>query len=94
MYKEAKKYRLYLYVLDEDIFYWSDEEKTNWLISTTNFIYIDRVVSLLNERRYDRKINNLGRLTMCDILESIVNIALVQDTDCYIHFNDKVFEKE
>lgn len=94
MYTENKEYRLYLCVLDEDIFYWSDEEKANWLISTTNFDYIDKVVSLLNKRKYDRKINNLGHLTMGDILESIVDIALVQDTDCHIHFNGKVFEKE
>lgn len=94
MYTENKEYKIYLYVLDDDIFYWSDEEKANWLISTTNFNYIDKVVSLLNVRRYDRKINNLGHLTMDDILESIVDIALVQDTDCHIHFNGKVFNKD
>lgn len=94
MYTKNKEYKIYLYVLDDDIFYWSDEEKDGWLISTTNFVYIDKVVSLLNKRKYDKKINNLGHLTMGDILESIVNIALFQDTDCHIHFNDKVFEKE
>ena len=94
MYTENKEYRLYLCVLDEDIFYWSDEEKDNWLISTTNFDYIDKIVSLLNKRKYDRKINNLGRLTMGDILESVVDIALIQDTDCHILFNGKVFNKD
>ena len=94
MYTKNKEYKIYLYILDDDIFYWSDEEKANWLISTTNFNYIDRVVSLLNKRKYDRKINNLGHLTMGDILETIVTIAFAQDTDCHIQFNDKVSEKE
>ena len=86
MYTKNKEYRLYLYEQIDVCFYWSDEKKDKWIISTTNFDYIDAVTAKLNFlkselKRYKKHLSN-------DVLLSvIIDTALFQDKECNIVFN-------
>ena len=86
MYKENKEYRLYLYEQINVCFYWSDEKKPKWIISTTNFDYIDDVTAKLNFLKSELK-HYKKHLSNDVLLSVIIDEALLQDKECNIVFN-------
>lgn len=63
---------------ENDKFFWNYGERNDWIISTTNFDYIDSLVGKLNEKPYT---NN-------EILSVIIDMALLQDKECNVVFNE------
>lgn len=69
-----------------NLFYWNYGERNDWIISTTNFDYINSLVDKLNF--LDAELKPYGKEISNDmILSVIIDEALLQDKECNVVFN-------